>query len=250
MKFLQISLILLLGTIQLSAASDSLYNQAIELYEKGEFENAILRYREILDSGYEAADLYYNMGNAAFRSNNIGYAVLYYEKALKMDPSHQDAAYNLKYVSKYVVDAFEEVPEFFIRRWISAVVHLLPEHIWSIMALLGFALTLASLLLYLFTKGLALKKAGFFAALAGLIFFIFTFTSALAQHRSIVHPDYAIIISPSVVVKSTPSQSGTELFILHEGTKVLVNEELTGWQNIRIIDGREGWIPSGDFEKI
>jgi SH3-like domain-containing protein len=109
---------------------------------------------------------------------------------------------------------------------------------------------MASLLVYLFTHGLALKKSGFFTALVGLIFFLFTLSSAIAQHHNIIQPEQGIILSPSVTVRSTPSESGTELFILHEGTKVRVNEEVTGWQNIRIIDGREGWIRSNDFELI
>jgi hypothetical protein len=118
------------------------------------------------------------------------------------------------------------------------------------MALAGFLFTLGFLLLYIFTRGLTLKKTGFFAALGGLIFTIFTLSSALASHRVIIHPESGIILSPSIIVKSTPSETGTELFILHEGTKVRVKEEVTGWHNIRILDGREGWIRTEDFGTI
>jgi tetratricopeptide (TPR) repeat protein len=250
MKILKVSIFLIVSFTHVFAASDSLYQKACDLYENGEYESALGVYREIIDSGLEAADLYYNMGNAAYRSNNIGLSVLYYEKALKLDPSHQDAVHNLEFVSRYKVDAFEEVPELFLRTWIYAAVHALPEHIWSILALVSFTLTLGCILLYLFAKGLALKKTGFFTALVGLIIFIFTLSSALAQHQTVIQPEYGIIISPSVVVKSSPSESGTDLFILHEGTRVRVDEEVTGWHNIRIIDGREGWIHNGDFEHI
>jgi tetratricopeptide (TPR) repeat protein len=250
MRIVQLGIILLAVVTNAFGSSDTLYQKANGLYEDGEFEAALTLYHDILDSGYESPDLYYNMGNASFRSNSIGYAVLYYEKALKLDPSHQDAAHNLKFVSRYRVDAFEEVPEFFLRTWISSAVHALPEHIWSILALGSFILTLVSILLYLFTHGLALKKAGFFIALLGLLLFIFTLSSAVVQNREIKHPEHGIILSPSVTVRSTPSDSGTELFILHEGTRVRVNEEVTGWHNIRIIDGREGWIRDGEFETI
>ena len=250
MKILKVTIFLLVSMTHLFAAPDSLYQKACDLYDNSEYESALGIYQEIIESGVEAADLYYNMGNSAYRSNNIGLSVLYYEKALKLDPSHQDAGHNLEFVSRYKVDAFEEVPELFIRTWISSAVHALPEHTWSILALITFTLTLGSILLYLFTKGLTLKKTGFFAALVGLIFFIFTLLSAISQHRTVIQPEYGIIISPSVVVKSSPSESGTELFILHEGTRVRVDEEVTGWHNIRIIDGREGWIHNGDFEHI
>lgn len=250
MKFLKLSIILILSASQLFASSDSLYNKAITLYENGQFEAALDSWQGIIDTGFESIDLYYNMGNAAFRSNSIGYAAMYYEKALKLDPSHGDAAHNLEFLSRYKSDAFEEVPEFFLRTWISTTVHALPERTWSIMALAGFLFTLGFLLLYIFTRGLTLKKTGFFAALAGLIFTIFTLSSAVASHRAIIHPESGIILSPSIIVKSTPSETGTELFILHEGTKVKVKEEVSGWHNIRILDGREGWIRTEDFGTI
>lgn len=250
MKIAKLGILLILVTSHLQAVSDTLFQHANNLYQEGEFEAALNEYREILKSGYEASDLYYNMGNAAFRSNSIGRSILYYEKALKLDPSHSDAAHNLEFVSRYRVDAFEEVPELFLRTWISAAVRALPESTWSIMALLSFGLTLGFILVYLFAKGIGLKKGAFFAALLGMIFFIFTLLSGISQHRRIIEPEYGIILSPSVVVKSTPSETGNELFILHEGTKVTVSEQVTGWHNIRIIDGREGWIRSEDFEYI
>ncbi len=250
MKLLKLCIILILSASQLSASSDSLYTRAVALYEEGKFELALESWQKVVESGYESPELYYNMGNAAFRSNSIGYSALYYEKALKLDPSMKDAAHNLEFLSRYKSDGFEEVPEFFIRSWISSAQHALPEHAWSIMALAGFLFTMAFLLLYIFTRGLALKKTGFFATLAGLLFTIFTLSSAFASHHAIIHPESGIILAPSVIVKSTPSETGTELFILHEGTRVKVNEEVTGWHNIRIIDGREGWIRTDDFGTI
>ena len=250
MKFLKLCIILILSTSHLFASSDSLYMRAIAFYEDGKFEAALESWQQIVESGFESPELYYNMGNAAFRSNSIGYAALYYEKTLKLDPSQGDAAHNLEFLSRYKSDGFEEVPEFFLRTWISKAVHALPEQTWSILALACFLFTLAFLLLYIFTRGLTLKKTGFFASLAGLIFTIFTLSSAIATHRVIIHPESGIILAPSVVVKSTPSETGTELFILHEGTRVKVNEEVTGWHNVKIIDGREGWIRTGDFGTI
>lgn len=247
MKYKLLSIFFLLLGFHLYASSDSLYQVAIKLYEEGQYEAALDSWQEIVESGFESPELYYNMGNAAFRSNSIGYAALYYEKALKLDPSLEDAENNLEFLSRYTSDAFEEVPEFFLRTWKNRAVSALPEKVWSLLALIGFIFTLTFLLLYIFTRGLALKKVSFFASLAGLVFTIFTLSSALSSFREITEPESGIIISPSVIVKSSPSETGTELFILHEGTKVNVKEEVSGWFNIRIIDGREGWIRSGDF---
>ena len=250
MKKLIWFIVLFVWSAGMVSASDSAYHEAGVLYQEGEFEAALQTYREIIQSGYEAPDLYYNLGNAAFRSNSIGYAILYYEKALKLDPSHEDAAHNLEYVSRYCVDAFDEVPQFFLRSWVSAWIHLFPEQTWSILALVSFLLILTSLLFYLFSKRLALKKTGFFIALTGLILFGLTLSASLSQHHSIIHPEHGVVLAPSVVVRSTPSDTGTELFILHEGTRIRVNEEVTGWFNIRIVDGREGWLRAADFERI
>jgi tetratricopeptide (TPR) repeat protein len=229
---------------------DSLFRHANTLYQEGDYESALETYQKVLDAGFESADLYYNMGNAAFRSNSIGYAILYYEKTLKMDPFHEDARHNLEFVSRYRLDTFEQVPRLFIWVWIEKLVSIFPERTWSILSLVFFILVLVSTVFYLFARKLVLKKTGFFSALIGLLLFSISLFSGIARHHSIVRPDKGIVLAPSVVVRSTPSQSGTELFILHEGTRVELNERVAGWRNIRVEDGREGWIPSEDFESI
>ena len=250
MKRPYVILIMALFFADLAANSDSLYFRANELYQGGEYEMALNVYRQVTEEGVESPGLYYNMGNAAYRSNSIGYAILYFEKALKLDPSHEDARHNLEFVSRYKVDAFEQVPELFVRSWTRKMVQSLSEKVWSILSIVLFFIFLVSVLIYLFSNRLMLKKAGFFGALFGILVFVVSITSAVSSHRNIIRPEAGIILSPSVVVRSSPSDSGTELFILHEGTKVKMNEEVSGWQNIRVIDGREGWIGSSDFESI
>ena len=235
---------------KVSATTDSLYLRANELYQEGEYEMALNVYREITGEGVESPGLYYNMGNAAYRSNSIGYAILYFEKTLKLDPSHDDARHNLEFVSRYRLDTFEQVPELFLTSWSRVLVRSLSESTWSILALILFVVFLGSILIYLFSQRLPLKKMGFIIALFGLLLFVISLSSALSSHKNIIQPEAGIILSPSVVVRSSPSDSGTELFILHEGTKVKINEEVSGWHNIRVIDGREGWIGSADFESI
>ena len=229
---------------------DSLYHIANSLYQQGQYEPALEQYNAIILSGKESAGLYYNMGNAAYRSNSIGHAILYYEKALKLEPAHEDAIHNLDFVSRYRLDTFEEVPVLFVGAWINGFVQLFPEQSWSILALAFFIIILTGLLVFLFSRRMALKKSGFISGLVALVLFVITLSSAISRHRDIVNPDTGIILAPSVVVRSSPSASGTELFILHEGTKIKVNEEVSGWQNIKLIDGREGWILADDFESI
>jgi tetratricopeptide (TPR) repeat protein len=235
---------------QEGADIDSLFQEANMLYSQGKYEPALERYHAVIMSGKESSDLYYNMGNAAYRSNSIGHAILYYEKAIKLDPAFEDAMHNLGYVSRYRVDTFEEVPVLFLAAWISGFVQLLSEKTWSILAMIFFVIVLTGLLFYLFSRQLLLKKLGFLSGLVALLLFVVALLPAKSRHSHIVNPDTGIILAPSVVVRSSPNESGTELFILHEGTKIEVNEEVSGWQNIKIIDGREGWISIEDFETI
>ncbi len=250
MKRIYLVIIAVLMLVDVSASTDSLYLKANELYQQGEFELALDAYQEIIAAGYESPGLYYNMGDASYRSNSIGYAILYFEKALKMDPSYEDARHNLEYVSRYRVDTFEPVPELFLRSWIRSLVSVFSERNWSLMAMLLFIILLGSALIFLFSKRMGIKKAGFVTALVGLFLFLITLSSAISSHRKIINPDEGIVLAPSVIVRSSPSDSGTELFVLHEGTKIRINEEVAGWQNIRVKDGREGWIGSADFETI
>jgi tetratricopeptide (TPR) repeat protein len=229
---------------------DSLFSIANSLYEKGSFEPALETYQSVILNGFESAELYYNMGNAAYRSNSIGHAILYYEKALKLEPKHEDARHNLDYVSRYRLDTFEEVPRLFLGVWVKAFVSMFPERTWSILSLIFFMFILSGLLVFLFSRRVNLRKTGFISGLIALFLFLISLSSALSRYRDIVSPDAGIILTPSVLVRSSPSESGTELFILHEGTKIEVNEEVSGWQNIKVIDGREGWIEADDFESI
>jgi hypothetical protein len=227
-----------------------MYIQAGKDYSEGRFEQALIGYQAIVDSGYASPDLYYNMGNAAFRSNKLGFAVLYYEKALKLDPSHEESQKNLAHISRYKEDQLENVPELFIRRWVRSVYQLFSLRVWSYTAIGLFAIMLAGILIYIFSSGLALKKMGFFTGLTAIILFILSLTAAVNRHSEFVSPDSAIIINPSVVVKSTPSLSGTDLFVLHEGTKVKTDERVSGWIEITISDGRVGWIPEESLSVI
>ncbi len=235
-------LIIVLTSGMVFANSDSLFVQANNLYSEGKFEEAISTYQEILDKGYESAELYYNMGNSAFRSNKVGYAVLYLEKALKADPGYEQAEKNLKYVSLYLEDKLESVPELFFKRWMKSFNSMFSLLTWSMISIILFIVLLISLLLYIFGARMLLKKSGFFIGVISLLLFVFAFNATIHSHKKVTQPENAVVLSPSVVVKSSPSDSGTDLFILHEGTRLITDETVGDWIEIKIIDGRVGWL--------
>jgi tetratricopeptide (TPR) repeat protein len=245
--FLHILILALSWTSSL-AQTDSAFADGNKLYSEGKYEEAISRYQNILDQGLESAELYYNMGNAAFRSNKVGYSVLYYKKALRTDPAFEPASQNLKYVSLYLEDKLDSVPELFIKRWVKEFFNIFPLAVWSLISVILFVLLLTSLLVYIFGSILWVKKTGFFVALISIVILVLSLSATIHHHLNVKYPDQAVIIAPSVVVKSTPSDSGTDLFVLHEGTSLTTDDLVGDWTEIKIIDGRVGWVRSKTFE--
>jgi hypothetical protein len=229
---------------------DSLFTHAGIAYSEGKYELAIALYDEILQQGFESPELYYNLGNASFRSNKLGYAILYYNKSLKLDPNYEESRNNLEYVSLFKEDKLERVPEFFLKTWIKSLFQLFSLKLWSYFSLALFGLFLFGTITYVFAPSLLIKKLGFSTGVLALFFFIISFSAAISRNHEITRPVKGILVAPSVVVKSTPSDSGTELFVLHEGTAVVKEETVGEWTEIRIIDGRIGWIPTNSYEII
>lgn len=252
MKRMSSIFIMLLALMNVSGSDkvDSLFLAANQAYSEGLYETAIQDYSMIIGEGFESADLYFNMGNAAFRSNKLGYSILYFKKALKLNPQHQEALKNLEYVSKYKEDKLDQVPELFLRKWIQSVYHFFTLKTWSFLSVFFFALLLLGVLFYIFSQKLGVKKTGFFSGVIAFFLFVISLTAAIERNQEITDPEKAVIVDPSVVVKSSPSLSGTDLFVLHEGTEIVLNETVSKWVEVRISDGRMGWIPKESLELI
>lgn len=230
-----------------AASPDSLYSKANELYKNSDFEEAISLYRQIDSLGYVSSDLYYNTANAYFRSNKLGKARLYYEKALKLNPSDEDIRNNLNFTETFLADKFEEVPVLFFVRWYQDLVSLLNSNNWAKLSILFFLFSLTGFILYVFIHRNVIRRSGFYLGIITILFAGLSLFFSIQQNRE---SNAAIIMNPSVNVKSAPRSSGKDLFILHEGAKVWVNSELEEWKEIRISDGRKGWVPAGTIELI
>jgi len=229
---------------------DSIFQEANELYKKEKYEEAIENYLKIFDAGYESSELYYNTGNAYFRSNKLGKARLFYERALLLDPSDKEIQKNLSYTTSLLTDKFDVVPELFYKRWAKTIKNSMSSNGWLILSLLFFGLFLLSSGAYIFISAVKLKKLGFYG---GLLFFVLTlgtFMLSSAQYKHYSEPGHAIIMKPSLVVKSAPRDSGKDLFILHEGSKVKMGPMVEDWVEIRITDGRTGWVRIASLEEI
>ncbi len=224
--------------------------EADSAYIRGQYQQAIKDYEMLLKQG-ASADLYYNLGNAYYRSENITRAVLNYERALLLSPGDRDVRFNLQIARAKTIDKIVPESEMFFFTWYRSLVNLMSVDAWAWTALIALALLIVLLLVYLFSERIWLRKIGFFGGFVLLISFALSNLFAWQQKQDLLFRKGAIVISPSVTVKSTPAKNGTDLFILHEGTKVSITDgTMKGWMGIRIADGKEGWIESNMIEEI
>ncbi len=241
-RYIVFAFLLVYSVNAFSTNPDDVFLSANEAYAAGEYERAVELYEELVSMEYQYFALYYNLGNAYFKSNQIAPAILYYEKALELNPSHNDVIFNLNVANTRIVDKIDKVPEFFIWKWWRAFYNAFPMDIWALTGLVLFILSLVSLMVYFLTSSLIIQKAGFWLALILFFFSLISLNNARIQNRRIAKQDTAIVYSPVVTVKSSPSQESVDLFVLHEGSKVYIKEELNEWYRIRIDNGSEGWI--------
>ncbi len=247
---------ILLAVISLSSFLFPLSSHAVtkaeadSSYIRGQYQQAITQYEALLKQG-ASADLYYNLGNAYYRTENIPEAVLNYERALLLSPGDRDIRFNLQIARSKTFDKIVPESEMFFVTWYRSLVSMLSVDGWARTALISLALTIILLLVYLFSERIWLRKAGFFGGVALLVLFVGANIFAWQQKKDLLNRKGAIIFAPAVTVKSTPAANGTDLFILHEGTKVVITDgSMKEWKEIRLADGKEGWIESKHIRVI
>ncbi|MDR0973627.1 MAG: tetratricopeptide repeat protein [Prevotellaceae bacterium] len=219
-------------------------------YVRGDYVEAITNYKELLQHG-ESADIYYNLGNSYYKSDSLGAAILNYERALLLRPTDEDIQANLEIARAKTIDKVTEMPDIFFIAWIKALIRTASSDTWSKWGIACFVLLIASLYVFLFVKQPIAKKAGFIGSIVCLIFVVLTNLFAASQKDTLTDRTHAIIMKPSVTVRSTPDVSGTELFILHEGRKVGIKDDsMASWKEIALEDGKVGWVSATDLERI
>ena len=240
---------------QATTFSDStvVYNKAMadSAYATADYATAIYIYEQLLATEGEAASVYYNLGNAYYKSGDIAHAILNYERALLLDPSNGDTQFNLELARSKAVDKNAVVSELFFVRWFRDFVSILSVDGWAKCGILCFIILILCLTLFIFNKKSKTKKIIFIFALLSLVCTVLANVIASSQKDKLVYRESAIVMEPSVTVRSTPSTSGTELFILHEGKKITIKDDsMKEWKEIEIEDGNIGWLPASAIERI
>ena len=219
-------------------------------YMRNDYASAIQIYENLLKKG-EAAEVYYNLGNSYYKADEIAKAILNYERALLLKPGNADIRANLEIARSKTIDKVVPTPEIFFVAWTKSLINSLSIDAWAKLGIVFFILLLVSLSLFFFSKQVLWKKAGFIAGIVFLVFVVLSNIFASQQMSQLRNRSAAIVLSPSVTVRSTPSESGTRLFILHEGHKVEIKDDsMREWKEIRLEDGKVGWLPSSTIEAI
>lgn len=224
--------------------------QAESYYKSGDYEKAIEEYNSILEQGESSADLYFNLGNCYYKTGQNTKAIINYERAKRLAPADKDIRYNLDLARKATVDKIETLPEIFFVRWYKSFVESISVDGWAYFSVAVFLFFLVMLCMFLFSNYTVVKKIGFFVGILAFIATIWSISVAHNRYSSELEHNEAIITTPSVAVKSSPDNSGTDLFVVHEGLKVDIISNIGSWYNIKLADGNEGWISWNDLERI
>jgi tetratricopeptide (TPR) repeat protein len=240
-------LLLLRGTV-FAITPENQFQTANQLYLKKEYAAALAMYDSLIHKGFSASNLFYNAGNAAFKTKDMGHAVLYLEKARLFNPNDEDILFNLKLVNLKLVDQIDPIPQLFFVTWWNNYLNWLSPTAWIIMALIClFLFALCFGYYYLRASSLVLIRMLSFVFLifGGLFWF-----TAVKSHSHLFHLNYGVVMPSNITVKAAPDAASVDLFPLHEGLKVQLKEVVQGWQKIRIEDGKEGWVNKECIEGI
>jgi tetratricopeptide (TPR) repeat protein len=232
------------------AQNDALFNSATTYYNEGEYEKASENYLKIIENGEHSAAVYYNLGNCYYKLNQIAPSIYYYEKALLLKPNDLEIQNNLAYAQNMTLDSFDSLPETSLSRLYKSINGLLSFDQWSYTAVFFvFVFVLAYILFYYFRYS-SHKRIAFITSIVSLLIAVFCIILAFVQFRDFEANMPAIVFSEELIVKSEPNNRSSQAFLLHEGTKVFVLDELDDWKKIQLKDGKTGWVPSEEIKLL
>ncbi len=249
-QFLWLALVLVQCWALPVAAQDAAIKEAEVAYTKEDYKTAIELYEGLLKNNGESAAIYYNLGNAYYKNGQVAPAILNYERALLLEPGDKDIRFNLQMAKARAVDKIEPVGKFFLVKWFEGVRDIASIDTWGATGIISFVLFIFCLVIFFFSKIVRFKKIGFYCALLLLLVVIFSNIFGFSQKSAMKNQIEAIVFASSVTVKSSPDVSGTDLVVLHEGTKVAVKSVLGEWSEVELEDGNVGWMPSKDIQTI
>ena len=243
-----ISLVLNLSAF--GQTGQELFNEANDMYIDGHYDKAIELYLSIEEKDLISDDLYFNLANCYYKQNKVAPSIYYYEKALKINPAHEDAEINLAFAKRMTIDLIEELPKTVLQRFSENVIQQLSFDVWAIIAVIGSFLASIFFLLYHFSRSSGKKLLFFNATIFASVVVFITLVFAYNNYKTVQNNREAIIFAPRTEIVNAPSDESDVVVELHEGTKVVIMDELEGWKKIKISDGTIGWLSAEDLREI
>jgi tetratricopeptide (TPR) repeat protein len=224
--------------------------QAGELYRNAEFNKAIEIYEEIRNKGYEGTSLYFNLANSYYRIGKLGYAILNYERALRISPTDEDVKHNLVFAKLSTIDRIQPLPAFFLFEWWEALLASLSANGWTYLVFLFYLILIFLFIFYFFAKTISQQKSVLFSGLGALIILAISVLLLIVKiNREQTHIN-AVVVEQSITVKTSPDSESTDAFVIHEGLVVKLEDKLDEWVKVKLVDGKVGWVDSDTLEKI
>jgi tetratricopeptide (TPR) repeat protein len=229
---------------------EKIFQLGNEYFHQKQFDKAIESYRQLINSGYEGTALYYNLGNAYFREGKIGYAILFYEKALKLSPGDEDIKHNLALANLKTIDKLESFPKFFLFEWWEGLLSLFTSSGWTIVVYVFYLLLIFSIAFYFFSRNSLQQKVVLISGITGLILLILSITLLAVKLNKELNIKNGVVVENTVNVKLSPDTGSNDAFIIHEGLKLRLEDEVDNWIKIRLEDGKVGWIMENEAKVI
>lgn len=249
-KILLVIVFIVASISSYAGTADSLFQKGNEAYQKENYELAIACYQAIVEDGYEGAVLYYNLGNAYFKAKQNAEAILWYERALRLDPSNEDIKHNIAFANLQITDKIEVLPELFITRCWRSLSQSMTVTGWAIMAVAFVCLFALAIGTMVASRRRGISIAAFVVACVSLIIVVFSLVFASQEAKRYVNQPEAIVMQSVVNAKGAPNETGNTLFVIHAGLKVAVTDRVSNWMEIKLPNGEKGWIEASSVEII
>lgn len=219
-------------------------------YQKENYEAAAQEYESVLELGYESAPLYYNLGNTYFRLNELGKAILNYEKALKLEPGDEDVIYNLRIAEARTIDKIQAVPKIFISEWWDVLLTSFSVSGWGVIFIIFYIILLGLIAFYFLTRSGSMQRFAFYFGVVNLSVVVIVLILFVSSYNRETSSSYGVLIEDTITTKQSPNQQSSDAFVIHEGVKFEIEETLNNWAKIKLEDGKVGWLPENSFGKI
>ncbi|WP_240642045.1 tetratricopeptide repeat protein [Nonlabens xiamenensis] len=249
-KLLQIVMIGMFALPVFGQDPGSAFAKANKAYAGENYELAIAAYEQVLSMGQHSPEVYFNLGNAYYKTNQVGPSIYYFEKALALAPNDQDIQNNLRYANQMKMDAIQTAPEDVLQSGWDDLVYSLSVDEWAYFSIVLVLVTILMFILYLYAGTVAKKRLFFVLTILGVLTTVFLISMAFYAKSNIDDQEFAIVFQEEVVSREEPKPQATASFVLHEGTKVELLEEFEQWVRISLANGNKAWIPQEAIKKL